>query len=194
MPNGKVYDPLIGQWMTPLWENVLDRALTPTHLHLYRFNGNDPINVRNRERKKHPTGTSCYELFNLLIESGLNSIVVSDYIGWLSLLGYDLRSMAPQLFPNKLPDSLIPPSLKPMTSILGRRRRITNLGIQSGFLAHVAQRHSSDAAALSVPPRSALKKDMTNDLMVPSRLGSASEPTFGKGKTSPNIPSKLHSS
>lgn len=45
MPNGKVYDPLIGQWMSPLWENVLERVATPTQMHLYRFNGNDPINM-----------------------------------------------------------------------------------------------------------------------------------------------------
>jgi len=42
---GGVYDPLIGQWMTPRWEGVLDRVNTPTNLHLYRFNGNDPINA-----------------------------------------------------------------------------------------------------------------------------------------------------
>lgn len=56
MPNGKVYDPLIGQWMSPLWENVLDRVDTPTHLHLYRFNGNDPIDVRHTDRPNQPTG------------------------------------------------------------------------------------------------------------------------------------------
>lgn len=51
MPNGKVYDPLIGQWMSPLWENVLERVPIPPQLHLYRFNGNDPINAeRNRGR------------------------------------------------------------------------------------------------------------------------------------------------
>lgn len=55
MPNGKVYDPLIGQWMSPLWENVLDRLETPTHLHLYRFNGNNPINV-NENKHIQPTG------------------------------------------------------------------------------------------------------------------------------------------
>lgn len=54
MPNGKVYDPLIGQWMTPSWENVLERVATPTQLHLYRFNGNDPINVGNDRGR--PTG------------------------------------------------------------------------------------------------------------------------------------------
>ena len=56
MPNGKVYDPLIGQWMSPLWENVLDRLHTPTHLHLYRFNGNNPIDVRQTNRHRLLTG------------------------------------------------------------------------------------------------------------------------------------------
>lgn len=45
MPNGKVYDPLVGQWMSPQWEGMLTRATEPQQLHLYRFNGNDPINV-----------------------------------------------------------------------------------------------------------------------------------------------------
>ncbi|XP_050491043.1 teneurin-a isoform X4 [Bombus huntii] len=157
MPNGKVYDPLIGQWMSPLWENVLDRVDTPTHLHLYRFNGNDPIDVRHTDRPNQPT----------------------DHISWLSHLGYDLKSLAPQLFPDELPDSLVPPSLGPGTSIFGKKKRSRNLGVQSGFLAYIAQRHSGDAVSLSAPPRSALKKD-TSDL-IPSRLGAASDPPFGKG-------------
>lgn len=45
MPNGKVYDPLVGQWMTPTWEGLLSRVYEPKQLHLYRFNGNDPVNV-----------------------------------------------------------------------------------------------------------------------------------------------------
>lgn len=64
MPNGKVYDPLIGQWMSPLWENVLDRLQTPTHLHLYRFNGNNPIDVHQTDRHKQLTGNkSCLKSF-----------------------------------------------------------------------------------------------------------------------------------
>ncbi|XP_017766143.1 PREDICTED: teneurin-a [Eufriesea mexicana] len=157
MPNGKVYDPLIGQWLSPLWENVLDRVATPTHLHLYRFNGNDPINVRHADRPNLPT----------------------DHISWLLHLGYDLKNLAPQLFPEELPDSLVPPALGPGTSIFGKKKRTRNLGVQSGFLAYIAQRHSGDAVSLSAPPRSALKKD-TSDL-IPSRLGAAADPPFGKG-------------
>ncbi|XP_008203483.1 teneurin-a isoform X4 [Nasonia vitripennis] len=157
MPNGKVYDPLIGQWMSPLWENVLDRLQTPTHLHLYRFNGNDPIDVRRSSKNNLPT----------------------DHTSWLANLGYDLKSLAPQLFPNSLPSSLVPPSLDPGTSIFGKKKRVTNLGVQSGFLAYIYQRHSSDAVGLSAPPRSALKKD--NSELIPDRLGAASDPPFSKG-------------
>lgn len=59
MPSGKVYDPLIGQWMSPMWEGILDRVANPAQLHLYRFNGNDPINVwRNPQ---HLTGMEICE-------------------------------------------------------------------------------------------------------------------------------------
>lgn len=57
MPNGKVYDPLIGQWMSPLWENIVERVANPTQLNLYRFNGNDPINIKLAREK--PTGRNC---------------------------------------------------------------------------------------------------------------------------------------
>jgi hypothetical protein len=74
MPSGKVYDPLIGQWMSPMWEGILDRISNPVQLHLYRFNGNDPINVQRNPQ--HLTGMqthtfvsltsfrSCYEVFH----------------------------------------------------------------------------------------------------------------------------------
>ncbi|XP_057340739.1 teneurin-a isoform X2 [Microplitis mediator] len=157
MPNGKVYDPLIGQYMSPLWENVLDRIATPTHLHLYRFNGNDPIDVRHARERNQPT----------------------DHISWLNLLGYDLKSLAPQLFPEQLPDDQVPPSLNPQALIFGGKKKTRNLGVQSGFLAHISQRHSGDAASLLAPPRSALKKDPSE--LIPSRLGAASDPPFGQG-------------
>lgn len=57
MSGGKVYDPLIGQWMTPIWTDVLNRVTDPKQLHLYRFNGNDPINVGRSQ--KHLAGKLC---------------------------------------------------------------------------------------------------------------------------------------
>ncbi|KAL1116307.1 hypothetical protein AAG570_005802 [Ranatra chinensis] len=73
MPGGKVYDPLIGQWMSPMWQSVVQKLANPTKLHLYRFNGNDPINVHQTSRK------------------------LSDETSWLYNMGYDLHSLAPQL-------------------------------------------------------------------------------------------------
>jgi hypothetical protein len=72
MPNGKVYDPLVGLWMTPNWENTFERIETPTKLHQYRFNGNDPVNA---EINRKPPSTN---------------------IEWLNAIGYNLNSMAPQ--------------------------------------------------------------------------------------------------
>ena len=54
MPGGKVYDPLIGQLMGPAWEDIPSKLSKPTHFNLYRFNGNDPINLRKQTR--HLTG------------------------------------------------------------------------------------------------------------------------------------------
>ena len=36
---------MAGQWLSPSWEDVLQNLLNPAKLTLYRFNGNDPINV-----------------------------------------------------------------------------------------------------------------------------------------------------
>lgn len=44
MRNKQVYDPVIGQYLTPDWENVLKHSDSPERLHLYRLNGNDPVN------------------------------------------------------------------------------------------------------------------------------------------------------
>uniref|UniRef100_A0A8D8XG00 Tenascin-like protein n=1 Tax=Cacopsylla melanoneura TaxID=428564 RepID=A0A8D8XG00_9HEMI len=73
MPNGKIYDPLIGQWMSPQWENILDRLYSPRHLHPYRFNGNDPINAKIDTRD------------------------ITDERLWLSKVGYSLSSLVPQM-------------------------------------------------------------------------------------------------
>jgi hypothetical protein len=102
MPNGKVYDPLIGQWMSPLWENVLERVATPTQLHLYRFNGNDPINMG--VRRDRPTGTVTFNCFSFFDRAFV------DHLDWLDKIGYNLQGLAPQLFPDALPGGRMPPS------------------------------------------------------------------------------------
>ncbi|XP_018334333.1 teneurin-a isoform X2 [Agrilus planipennis] len=164
MPNGKVYDPLIGQWMSPIWENVLDRVATPTHLHLYRFNGNDPINVRHN---RNPP---------------------IDHLSWLKIMGFNFKNLAPQLYPDELPGGRIPPLLSETSvfwsnfrnSIKSQLTRHTSPNnIESGILAHIFTRRMTDSKTLSVPPKSALKTDVMN--LIPEKIGAASDPPFGKG-------------
>lgn len=138
MSNGKVYDPLIGQWMTPLWENVLERVSTPTHLHLYRFNGNDPINLHRTYKPPQ------------------------DHLDWLNRLGYNLRNLAPQLYPETLP---------PITNLLTT--------IRSGFLAQLENHQMTSATRLSSPPKSGLKLNVMD--LNPKKIGAASDPPFGRG-------------
>ncbi|XP_060532128.1 teneurin-a isoform X2 [Cylas formicarius] len=163
MPNGKIYDPLIGQWMSPLWENVLERVATPTQLHLYRFNGNDPINMGvDRDRPK-------------------------DHLDWMEKIGVNLKSLAPQLFMENLPGGKMPPLLtqnpdfwnpsEVLSSQLTRQAAITE--IQSGFLAHLNSRKMQNAKELSVFSKSALKTDVID--LVPKKIGASSDPPFGRG-------------
>ncbi|KAG5879649.1 hypothetical protein JTB14_012096 [Gonioctena quinquepunctata] len=164
MTNGKVYDPLIGQWMSPLWENVLERIANPTQLHLYRFNGNDPINVKlDRKRPQ-------------------------DHLDWLKKIGLDLESLAPQLYPDQLPGGHMPPFLtKPPTFWNPSRNALsTQLNLQpssveihSGLLAHVNTRKMQTAKELSVFSKSALKTDVID--LAPKKIGSSSDPPFGRG-------------
>ncbi|XP_057656218.1 teneurin-a isoform X3 [Diorhabda carinulata] len=164
MNNGKVYDPLIGQWMSPLWENVLERIPTPTHLHLYRFNGNDPINVE------------------------LDRARPQDHLDWLKKISMNLKNLAPQLYPDDLPGGKMPPFLShPPTfwnpSKNGISSQLNNqpysVEIHSGFLAHVNSRKMLTAEELSVFSKSALKVNVID--LVPKKIGSASDPPFGRG-------------
>ncbi|XP_037027391.1 teneurin-a isoform X8 [Bradysia coprophila] len=158
MPNGKVYDPLIGQWMSPNWENVVDRITTPTKLHLYRFNGNDPINI-GHDRNYPPT-----------------------FEDWMKLMGYNVRNMMPQLATNlweqqPLWGRTLPSILSP--DIRRSRDDIPSTSVESGFLAHLSNRRLKDFEKLSAPPKSSLKSNVLETGL--PKIGSASEPPFGKG-------------
>ncbi|XP_031628947.1 teneurin-a isoform X5 [Contarinia nasturtii] len=156
MPNGKVYDPLIGQWMSPNWENVAERIGTPTKLHLYRFNGNDPINVEHD--RNYP----------------------QNYQTWLKLMGYHIKNLMPQLVkpmwqPQNLWGSVQPSIVKPESHFIAKDRT----SVESGFLTHLAHRRLTDFEKLSAPPRSLLKMDLMN--VGTQKIGAASDPPFGKG-------------
>ncbi|KAH8289150.1 hypothetical protein KR054_001033 [Drosophila jambulina] len=158
MGDGRVYDPLIGQWMSPDWQRVAERIITPTRLHLYRFNGNDPINVGHE--RHYP----------------------QDFAAWMKTLGYNVGNLVPQLSR----DLWQPPALwgrPPNNPVALNLRRpfdnIPTMAVESGFLAHLNVRRMSDFEQLSAPPRSALKCDVMDPS--PRSIGSDTEPPFGKG-------------
>lgn len=158
MPNGKVYDPLIGQWMSPNWENVAERVPTPTKLHLYRFNGNDPINVHHE--RDRPT----------------------DHLSWMKRIGFNIKNMMPQLDPKLWqPETPWGRSTPNLPSLNFRRPfdSYANMAVESGFLAHLGLRRMSNIQELSAPPKSALKSDVMK--ITPNKIGAASDPPFGKG-------------
>ncbi|XP_069696130.1 teneurin-m isoform X2 [Periplaneta americana] len=65
----RLYDPVVGQWMTPAWEELANKLTTPTDVFIYRFSNNDPINRRH------------------------NVTYMTDLPSWLKLYGYDVSSM-----------------------------------------------------------------------------------------------------
>ncbi|XP_055383652.1 teneurin-m isoform X3 [Condylostylus longicornis] len=65
----RLYDPTVGQWMTPLWETLATEMSLPTDVFIYRFHNNDPINPKNPMQ------------------------YMIDLDSWLKLFGYDLNRM-----------------------------------------------------------------------------------------------------
>ena len=43
----RVYDPLLGQWMTPDLDTAMLKLESPYDVFAYRFRNNDPINAEN---------------------------------------------------------------------------------------------------------------------------------------------------
>ncbi|XP_011495587.1 PREDICTED: teneurin-m [Ceratosolen solmsi marchali] len=67
--NKRLYDPTVGQWMTPAWEQMANELTTPTDIFIYRFRNNDPINLKQ------------------------NVEYMTDLPSWLKLYGYDIEAM-----------------------------------------------------------------------------------------------------
>lgn len=159
MPNGKVYDPLIGQWMSPNWENVVDRITTPTKLHLYRYNGNDPVNI-GHDRNYPP-----------------------NYSSWMQLMGFNIKNMMPQVAGNLWEQRSLwggtPPTILSQKHHKRDACDIPSTTVESGFLSHLAHRRLADFEKLSAPPKSSLKSDVLETGL--PKIGSASDPPFGKG-------------
>ncbi|XP_037907848.1 teneurin-m isoform X3 [Hermetia illucens] len=65
----RLYDPTVGQWLTPLWEILATEMILPSDVFIYRFHNNDPVNPK--------------EPFNYMI----------DIESWLRLFGFDIRKI-----------------------------------------------------------------------------------------------------
>ncbi|XP_050083154.1 teneurin-a isoform X2 [Anopheles aquasalis] len=163
MPDGKVYDPLIGQWMTPNWEHVDQRISKPTKLHLYRYNGNDPINPVH-QLQEQPRG----------------------HFEWLRLMGYDIENMIPQATiderfqrqHDRLENALAAPN------VLRRpdgHDRASVISIGSGFMAHLLERSVRSLRGLLQLPDFAASLKSDPLAIGPFRFGSGSDPPFGHG-------------
>lgn len=103
-------------------------------------------------------------------------------------MGYNLKNLAPQLFPEDLPGGRMPPMLpnnykfwySPKQTLSAHlTESIFATRIQSGYLAHLNTRKMTDAKGLSASSKSALKTDVLD--LVPKKIGAASDPPFGKG-------------
>lgn len=103
-------------------------------------------------------------------------------------MGYNLKSLAPQLYPDELPGGKMPPVLTESPSFWSTKKdslrnqmnsKSSSIGLQSGFLSYFHTRRMTDAANLSSPPKSSLKIDVMD--LVPKQIGAASDPPFGKG-------------
>ena len=68
MPEGRIYDPSITQWLQPDWKSLMSPLQTPFQLSLYRFQNNNPLS----------TGAQAY---------------MTSMLDWASLYGYDMTQV-----------------------------------------------------------------------------------------------------
>lgn len=68
---GRLYDPSIGQWMTPAWEELASQLTAPTDVFIYRFHNNDPINPPQK-RVNYMTGNESFLI--LIITEDLKQV------------------------------------------------------------------------------------------------------------------------
>ncbi|KAK0093016.1 hypothetical protein PV326_000107, partial [Microctonus aethiopoides] len=104
--NKRLYDPTVGQWMTPAWEQMANELTTPTDIFIYRFCNNDPINPKQ------------------------NVEYMTDLTSWLKLYGYDIPSMLGSDYTNAMvyqPSATITsPQLTPDFGVMSGLQCIVN--------------------------------------------------------------------
>ncbi|KAF3429442.1 hypothetical protein E2986_03836 [Frieseomelitta varia] len=104
--NKRLYDPTVGQWMTPAWEQMANELTTPTDIFIYRFRNNDPVNFKQ------------------------NVEYMTDLASWLKLYGYDISAMLGSEYMKKMvyqPSATITsPQLTPDFGVMSGLQCIVN--------------------------------------------------------------------
>ncbi|KAF4528732.1 hypothetical protein B566_EDAN008998 [Ephemera danica] len=164
--NRRLYDPVIGQWMIPAWEELANKLTTPTDVFIYRFNNNDPINKAGPV--KYMTGKKCHETDSYSCTNEL--FLTADLPSWLNLYGYDVSNMMGSSYTSR---SVYMPKSSVTSSQLSPQ-----FGVISG-LQCIAEKISEQFRELGFIPKPLLKLEpKTRNLLprVASRRG-----VFGEG-------------
>lgn len=83
--DGRLYDPSVGQWMTPDWERLATQMELPTDVFTYRFRNNDPINGWRKQ-----------------IHDQQSIDLMSSIDSWMKLFGYDVEKMQGTKYINQM--------------------------------------------------------------------------------------------
>lgn len=83
--DARLYDPSVGQWMTPDWESLATHMVLPTDVFTYRFRNNDPING-----------------WRVQLHDQQSIALMSSIGDWLKLLGYDIDKMQGSKYVNQM--------------------------------------------------------------------------------------------
>jgi len=107
-------------------------------------------------------------------------------------MGYDLESLAPQLYPKILPPQLLAPlrfhqapSMVPAKATARvNPKENPPFTVISGFFSHMSERLMSDRIGINVWPMPSGEAESVwppNNPLFGFRIGAASEPPFGRG-------------
>ncbi|XP_064481434.1 teneurin-m-like isoform X2 [Ornithodoros turicata] len=150
----RIYDSLMGKWMTPQWEDVLHHATNVRKLHLYQFNQNDPVNLRRSGSSKK-----------------------LDLSNWIENQGIDISSLGlgrPSIL-RDAPGLVISSAMSPTYNL-----PLPAVPLISGYACAVRRRLESFSRLSSVES-SKVKREQSTENSIP-KLSTINVP-FGRGIT-----------
>ncbi|XP_072394437.1 teneurin-m isoform X1 [Diabrotica undecimpunctata] len=150
----RLYDPVVGQWMTPDWERLAIKLSIPTDVFIYRFHNNDPIN------------------------SKMSLDYMTSFNSWLKLYGYDIEKMLGSRYVNQLiyrPKAVVTaPQLAPDFGIMsGLQCIVDKINEKFMDLSFVPKPLlKMEPKTKNLLPRVAYRKSVFGEGVLISRLGS----------------------